>query len=89
MPGTAVYMTAQTSGMPPALVHNLQYNKVLHERVVILNIITVQQPHCRDEERCEVEALGHGLLQRAAAIRLHGGSGCAARAAGRRARDRA
>ena len=46
VPGTAVYMTAQGSGTPPALVHNLQYNKVLHERVVILNVVTVQQPHC-------------------------------------------
>ena len=42
--------------------HNLQYNKVLHERVVILNIITAQQPHCADEERFTVEVLGHGLF---------------------------
>ena len=48
--------------MPPALVHNLQYNKVLHERVVILNIITVQQPHCAEDERFAVEVLGHGLF---------------------------
>ncbi len=62
VPGTAVYMTAQASGTPPALVHNLQYNKVLHERVVILNIITVQQPHCAEDERFAVEVLGHGLF---------------------------
>jgi KUP system potassium uptake protein len=61
VPGTAIYMTAQGSGTPSALVHNLQYNKVLHERVVILNIITVQQPHCREEERVVVEELKHGL----------------------------
>ena len=62
VPGTAIYMTAQGSGTPSALVHNLQYNKVLHERVVILNIITVQQPHCSDEQRVEVEVLPHGLF---------------------------
>ncbi len=60
--GTAVYMTAQTSGIPPALLHNLQYNKVLHERVVILNIITTQQPHCAPDDRFNVEALGQGLF---------------------------
>ena len=60
--GTAVYMTAQGSGTPPALVHNLQYNKVLHERVVILNIITAQQPHCTDKERFAVDVLGQGLF---------------------------
>ena len=60
--GTAVYMSAQPTGTPPALVHNLQYNKVLHERVVILGINTVQRPHCLDEERVTVEALGQGLF---------------------------
>ena len=62
VPGTAVYMTAQGGGTPTALVHNLQYNKVLHERVVILNIITVQRPYCPEEERVAVEALGRGLF---------------------------
>jgi KUP system potassium uptake protein len=59
--GTAIYMTAQGSGMPSALVHNLQYNKVLHERVVILNIVTVQQPYCPDDDRVMVEEWKHGL----------------------------
>jgi KUP system potassium uptake protein len=62
VPGTAIYMTAQGAGTPSALVHNLQYNKVLHERVVILNILTVQRPHCSDDERVEVEVLKHGLF---------------------------
>ena len=62
VPGTAIYMTAQGSGTPSALVHNLQYNKVLHERVVILNIITVQQPHCSDAQRVDVDVLPHGLF---------------------------
>jgi len=61
VPGTAIYMSAQTTGMPMALVHNLQYNKVLHERVVILSIITVQQPHCAPEERVAVDDLGRGI----------------------------
>jgi len=62
VPGTAIYMSAQTTGVPTALVHNLQYNKVLHERVVILSIITVQQPHCAPEERVQVDDLGRGLF---------------------------
>jgi len=62
VPGTAIYMTGQGSGAPPALVHNLQYNKVLHERVVLLNIITVQQPHCSEEERFSVDVLGEGVF---------------------------
>jgi KUP system potassium uptake protein len=62
VPGTAVYMSAQTTGMPTALVHNLQYNKVLHERVVILSIVTVQQPYGDPDERVSVEDLGRGIF---------------------------
>jgi KUP system potassium uptake protein len=61
VPGTAIYMSAQATGVPMALVHNLQYNKVLHERVVILSISTVQQPHCSPDERVQVDDLGRGL----------------------------
>src|SRR5262245_32606328 len=61
VPGTAVYMSAQTTGMPTALVHNLQYNKVLHERVVVLSIVTVQQPYGAPEERVSVDDLGRGI----------------------------
>jgi KUP system potassium uptake protein len=62
VPGTAVFMTAQPTGTPPALVHNLRYNKVLHERVVILTVSTAQQPHVPPEARFTVEALGHDLF---------------------------
>ena len=61
VPGTAIYMSGQGAGVPQALVHNLQYNKVLHERVVLLNIITVQRPHCSDDQRVVVDELKHGM----------------------------
>jgi KUP system potassium uptake protein len=55
-------MSAQPTGTPPALVHNMEYNKVLHERVVILSVATVQQPHATGDDRITVEALGHGVF---------------------------
>ena len=61
VPGTAVFMTAQPTGTPPALAHNVQYNKVLHEHVVVLTVSTVQQPHVADEERVSIAPLGHDL----------------------------
>ena len=33
VPGTAIFMTSNLQGTPPTLLHNLQHNKVLHERV--------------------------------------------------------
>ena len=60
--GTAVFMTAQPTGTPPALAHNVRYNKVLHEHVVILTVTTAQRPHVADEDRVSVEPLGHDLF---------------------------
>jgi KUP system potassium uptake protein len=60
--GTAVFMTAQPKGTPPALAHNLRYTKVLHEHVVILTVTTAQVPHVPVEEQITVESLGHGLF---------------------------
>jgi KUP system potassium uptake protein len=62
VPGTAVFMTAQPTGTPPALAHNMQYNKVLHEHVIVLTVSTAQKPHVSAEERVSVESLGHDLF---------------------------
>src|SRR6185312_5502980 len=38
VPGTAVFMTGDAGAVPHALLHNLKHNKVLHERVVLMNV---------------------------------------------------
>jgi KUP system potassium uptake protein len=60
--GTAVFMTAQPRGTPPALAHNLRYNKVLHEHVIILTVTTVQTPHVGESQRFTVDAMGAGMF---------------------------
>jgi KUP system potassium uptake protein len=62
VPGTAVFMTAQPVGTPPALAHNVRYNKVLHENVVILTVSTAQQPHVAPADRVTVKPLGHEMF---------------------------
>jgi KUP system potassium uptake protein len=59
--GTAVFMTAQPTGTPAALVHNLRYNKILHEHVVVLTVLTVPIPSVSPDERVTVQVLGHGV----------------------------
>jgi KUP system potassium uptake protein len=61
VPGTAVFMTAQPTGTPPALAHNLRHNKVLHEHVIVLTVATAQVPHVGAGERIDVQSLGHNL----------------------------
>jgi KUP system potassium uptake protein len=59
VPGTAVFMNGTATGTPPALMHNLEHNKVLHERVVLLTVKTKQLPYVEPEARVQVESLGH------------------------------
>jgi KUP system potassium uptake protein len=59
VPGTAVFLTASQEGVPHAMLHNLNHNKVLHERVVLLTVRSEDIPHVGDEQRVEVEPLGH------------------------------
>ena len=56
--GTAVFLTSTPDRVPHALLHNLKHNKVLHERVVFLTIVTRDIPYVPDEERGEVQSLG-------------------------------
>ncbi|MBZ4419676.1 potassium transporter Kup [Myxococcus sp. RHSTA-1-4] len=63
VPGTAVFMTGNAEGTPPALLHNLKHNKVLHEQVVLLTIISEEVPHVPGEERVEVEPLEQGFVR--------------------------
>jgi KUP system potassium uptake protein len=60
--GTAVFMTAQPRGAPPALTHNLRYNKVLHEHVVTLMVTTQPVPHVPADQQVTVRPLGHGVF---------------------------
>jgi KUP system potassium uptake protein len=62
VPGTAVFMTAQPRGTPPALAHNLRYNKVLHEHVVTLMVTTQPVPHVPEDQRVIVRTLGQGVF---------------------------
>jgi KUP system potassium uptake protein len=61
VPGTAVFMTAQPQGTPPALAHNLRHNKVLHEHVVRLMVTTQPVPLVPEEDQVTVRQLGHGI----------------------------
>jgi KUP system potassium uptake protein len=52
--GTAVFLAGSPEIAPSALLHNLKHNKVLHERNVILTIVTTDTPRVADEERIKI-----------------------------------
>ncbi len=61
VPGTAVFMYGSTDGTPPALVHNLAHNKVLHEKIVFMTVVTEDVPHVPAAERATVKRIGKGF----------------------------
>jgi KUP system potassium uptake protein len=44
-PGTAVFLTGDPAGTPPALLHNIKHNKVVHERTILLTLVTEDVPY--------------------------------------------
>ncbi len=63
VPGTAVFMTTSSNGVPHALLHNLKHNKVLHERVMLLTVKIEDVPYVEEERRFDLEALGSGFFR--------------------------
>src|SRR5207248_775229 len=61
VPGTAVFMYGTAEHTPPALVHNLAHNKVLHEKVVFLTVVTEDVPHVASRDRVTVKHIGKGF----------------------------
>ena len=63
VPGTAVFMTSSSSGVPHALLHNLKHNKVLHERVILLTVRIEDVPYVAAEKRLETKDYGSGFYR--------------------------
>ena len=56
--GTAIFMTGGADGVPHALLHNMKHNKVLHERVIFLTVVTDGIPHVDASARIMLQHLG-------------------------------
>ncbi len=63
VPGTAVYMCGTAERIPPTLMHNLKHNKVLHQRSVLLTVVTEDVPWVQASKRTKVVDYGEGLYR--------------------------
>jgi len=63
VPGAAIFMSGNHDGTPPVLLHNIKYNKVIHETVAVLTIIIEETSHVSKADRVTVENLGHGFYR--------------------------
>ena len=59
--GTAIFLSSRLGIVPISLLHNLKHNKVLHQRIVFLTIVTHENAHIEEENRLEIEDLQNGF----------------------------
>ncbi|HRI88735.1 MAG TPA: KUP/HAK/KT family potassium transporter, partial [Candidatus Hydrogenedentes bacterium] len=62
VPGAAVFMSGAPNIAPVVLLHNLKYNKIVHEKTIVLCVVVEEVSHVPKEERLEVTDLGHGFF---------------------------
>ena len=63
VPGTAVFLASESKDAPLVLLHHLKHNKVLHENVVLLSIVSAQVPEVPIAERIEVTCFPHNFAR--------------------------
>ncbi|MEB2312036.1 MAG: potassium transporter Kup [Sorangiineae bacterium] len=63
VPGTAVFMTGNADGTPPALIQNFTHNRVLHKQSILLTIVTEEVARVSPAERFQVEQLEEGFVR--------------------------
>ncbi|MDQ3137096.1 MAG: potassium transporter Kup [Gemmatimonadota bacterium] len=63
VPGTAVFLTSNSSGAPPVLLHHLKHNKVLHEKVMLMSVVTEEIPAVDEADRVDCRELGQGFYE--------------------------
>lgn len=61
--GSAVFLTARSSGVPVALLHNLKHNRVLHHTNIVLTLEFVNAPFVSTTNRLHHIELGDGFHQ--------------------------
>ncbi len=62
VPGTAVFLAGNPSGVPRTLLHNYKHNKILHNNIVIITVETLEIPFVKDSDRLSISDLGSGFF---------------------------
>jgi KUP system potassium uptake protein len=63
VPGTAIFMASDREMIPPAFARNLRCNHVMHERVIVLSLITREVPRVQRADRARIESFRDNLYR--------------------------
>ncbi|MDD2801419.1 MAG: potassium transporter Kup, partial [Methylococcales bacterium] len=58
VPGSAIYLARSLHGVPQVFLHNLEHNHVLHEQIIILTIVTTEEPYVNEAHRVKIREFG-------------------------------
>ncbi|GAB6142128.1 potassium transporter Kup [Methylosoma difficile] len=57
--GTAIYLTRHLHGVPQVMLYNLRHNHVLHDKIIVLTIVTTDAPYVEEAKRMKIRSFGH------------------------------
>src|SRR3974390_2618314 len=63
LPGAAAIFTAATTGIPLCLTHHLKHNRVMHERVLFIASVSVDEPRVEANDRIKLVPVGAGITR--------------------------
>jgi KUP system potassium uptake protein len=63
LPGTAAFLSAATRGVPLTLTHHLRHMYALHERVLLVTVLTSEEPRVAEEARVDIHELPAGFTR--------------------------
>jgi len=66
--GMAVFLDADPTDVPHTLLHNIKHNKVVHEQVVMLTLVTTETPRVAADERLELVQVEPGFWRAVAYV---------------------
>ena len=66
--GTSIFLDPKASGIPRALLNNIKFNRVMHERVVLLTVVIREQPRIAVSKRLTVTPVCEGIVRVVAQI---------------------
>lgn len=61
VPGSAVFLTRTTQDAPPVMVWHVKHNRSLHEKVVILTVVTQSVPWIKGQDRLTTTEIAPGF----------------------------
>jgi KUP system potassium uptake protein len=63
VPGTAVFLTSDPETAPSSLLHSLKHYRVLHQKNVLLTVVTSNTPRIDDADRVRVEPINENFTR--------------------------